>query len=116
MAGISTHVLDNHFGRPGVGMRIDFSAWRDGKWERLKSFVTNADGRTDTPVLPAEAAAVGQYELAFHVGAYYEGKPLPEAPFVDAVVPVRFAVFDPKQHYHVPLLCSPWGCSTYRGS
>lgn len=116
MAGISTHVLDNHLGRPGAGMRIDFSVWRDNRWQRLKTLTTNADGRTDAPVLPAEAAEVGHYELAFHVGAWYERQPLPEPPFVDTVVPVRFSIFDVKQHYHVPLLCTPWGCTTYRGS
>lgn len=118
MAGISTHVLDNHSGRPGAGMRIDFSARVDGRWQRLKTLVTNADGRTDAPVLPAAEAAVGEYELAFHVGDYYDrlGAALADPVFVDRVVPVRFAIFDAKQHFHVPLLCTPWGAGTYRGS
>jgi 5-hydroxyisourate hydrolase len=118
MAGISTHVLDNHSGRPGAGMRIDFSAWRDGRWELVKTLRTNADGRTDEAVLPAEAAQPGQYELSFHVAEYYERQNLrlSDPLFVDRTVPVRFAIADPKQHYHVPLLCTPWSASTYRGS
>lgn len=119
MAGISTHVLDNFSGRPGAGMRIDFSArGADGQWKLVKTMTTNADGRTDQPVLAPADAAVGEYELAFHIADFYErsgakyGDPL----FVDRVVPLRFAIFDPKQHYHVPMLCTPWSCTTYRGS
>ena len=118
MAGISTHVLDNFTGRPGVGMRIDFSVRKDGDWRLVKTLRTNADGRTDAPVLAPDAAAVGEYELAFHVGEFYERQGARERDplFVDRVVPVRFAVFDVKQHYHVPMLCTPWSCATYRGS
>lgn len=119
MAGISTHVLDNHSGRPGVGMRIDFSVREaDGGWRLIKKMVTNADGRTDQPVLAADAAAVGEYELSFYIADFYEGqgKKLGEPLFVDRVVPLRFSIFDAKQHYHVPMLCTPWSCSTYRGS
>lgn len=119
MAGISTHVLDNFSGRPGVGMRIDFSVReRDGGWRLVKTMATNADGRTDQPVLAPADAAVGEYELAFHIAEFYEragtrtGDPL----FVDRIVPLRFAIFDTAQHYHVPMLCTPWGCTTYRGS
>ena len=119
MAGISTHVLDNFSGRPGVGMRIDFSV-RDaaGDWKLVKSMTTNADGRTEGPVLAPSEAAVGEYELSFFIGDYYDrlGKKLDDPLFVDRVVPLRFSIFDVKQHYHVPMLCTPWSCSTYRGS
>lgn len=119
MAGITTHVLDNLVGLPGVGMRIDLSVFEGGNWKLLKTLVTNADGRTDEPVLSAAEAKVGQYELAFHVGDYYASpgrKVPPEAMFVDRVAPLRFSLFDVKQHYHVPMLCTPWSCATYRGS
>ncbi|WP_066340021.1 hydroxyisourate hydrolase [Azohydromonas lata] len=118
MAGISTHVLDNHGGRPGAGMRIDFSMRRDGRWQLVKTLRTNADGRTDEPVLSADAAQPGEYELSFHVAEFYERQGLraDEALFVDQTVPVRFAIADVQQHYHVPLLCTPWSASTYRGS
>jgi 5-hydroxyisourate hydrolase len=119
MAGISTHVLDNLTGRPGAGMRIELSVHDDGRWKLLKTFTTNADGRTDEPVLSPAEARIGQYELAFHIGDYYARQPtrLPaDAQFVDPVMPIRFSLFDTKQHYHVPMLCTPWSCATYRGS
>jgi 5-hydroxyisourate hydrolase len=119
MAGISTHVLDNYTGRPGVGMRIDFSARQsDGSWKFIKSMTTNGDGRTDAPVLAPADAVVGEYELAFHVADFYEPKrgSIGDPVFLDSVVPLRFSIFDAKQHFHVPLLCTPWSCSTYRGS
>ncbi len=119
MAGISTHVLDNYTGRPGAGMRIDFSARQpDGRWLLVKTMTTNADGRTDKPVLAPADAAIGEYELGFHVAAFYEAKTsvIGDPVFLDEVVPLRFSIFDAKQHYHVPLLCTPWSCSTYRGS
>ena len=118
MAGISTHVLDNYTGRPGAGMRIDFSVFEDGRWKRLKTLVTNADGRTDEPVLAAADAALGEYELAFHVADFYapRGSAIGDPVFLDQVVPLRFAIFDIKQHFHVPMLCTPWSCATYRGS
>lgn len=117
MAGISTHVLDNLTGWPGVGMRIDFSILEEGRWKLLKTVSTNADGRTDKPILAADDAKVGQYELAFHIGDYYAAqKVASETLFVDRVMPVRFTLFDIKQHYHVPMLCTPWSCATYRGS
>ena len=119
MAGISTHVLDSLTGRPGAGMRIDFSAReKDGNWKLVKSIITNADGRTDQPVRAADAAAVCEDELNCHIADYYErtGARLADPMFVDRIVPLRFAIFDAKQHYHVPMLCTPWSCATYRGS
>lgn len=117
MAGITTHVLDNEAGAPGAGMRIDFSKMVDGEWKHQKTVTTNNDGRTDGMILMPDDTEVGHYELLFHVAEYYKGKgmDLPDPPFVE-VVPVRFSVFDTAQHYHVPMLCTPWTCTTYRGS
>ncbi len=117
MAGyLTTHVLDTAHGRPAAGLRIEL--WRlgpDGP-APVAEAVTNADGRTDAPILPPERFAPGLWELRFHVGAYFAGcgLALPEPPFLD-VVPVRFGMAE-DAHYHVPLLVSPYGYSTYRGS
>ena len=117
MAGISTHVLNTVTGSPGAGMRIDFSIWDEHRYRLLKTVVTNRDGRTDEMILKPEDTSVGRYELVFHVGEYFArlGTALPDPAFIDTV-PVRFAVFDIKQHYHVPMLATPWSCTTYRGS
>ena len=117
MTGISTHVLDTDRGRPVPGVRIDFSELDGQTWRLVKSVVTNADGRTDKPILAAEEARTGQFELAFHLEPYLRGRSgTAEADiFVDDPV-VRFAVFDAKQHYHVPMLCAPSSFATYRGS
>jgi len=117
MAGITTHVLDNEAGTPGAGMRIEFSIWENGEYKLVKTVHTNSDGRTDGMILKPEETKVGQYQLMFYVSEYYEkqGMKLPDPPFVE-VVPVRFSVFDTSQHYHVPMLCTPWTCTTYRGS
>lgn len=105
-AGLSTHVLDTARGRPAAGMTIE--VWYAGTL--LKTVVTNADGRPDEPLVAGAALRAGEYELVFHVGAYFEG-----AGFLDRV-PVRFLVHDRDAGHHVPLLCSPWAYSTYRGS
>lgn len=103
---LTTHVLDTAHGRPAAGMTIEL--WAAGAL--VRSVVTNADGRTDTPLLPPAEMAVGEYEIVFHVGAYFG-----ERPFLDRV-PVRFTISDAAAGCHVPLLCSPWAYSTYRGS
>lgn len=110
---LTTHVLDTAAGQPAAGVRIIVS--RDG--ERLRDIVTNDDGRADGPLLAGADFAPGVYELLFHVGEYFraQGRNLPEPPFLD-VVPVRFGVDRAGRHYHVPLLISPYGYSTYRGS
>ena len=117
MAGITTHVLNTVTGRPGGGMRIDFSVLEGDRWRLVKTVRTNADGRTDEMIQKPDETKVGQYELLFYVDDYLraQGAALADPPFIEKV-PVRFAVFDPKQHYHVPMLCTPWSCSTYRGS
>ena len=108
---LTTHVLDTAHGRPAAGVRIEL--FRGG--ELLNATETNANGRTDEPLLAEGDFAVGTYELVFHVGAYFGGMDLPEPVFLD-VVPVRFGISDASGHYHVPLLVSPWSYSVYRGS
>ena len=117
---LSTHVLDLARGRPAAGMKIEL--WRinpggESPLALLSAVETNADGRTDTPLLAGEAFWAGTYELRFYVGDYFArtGLPTAEPPFLN-VVPVHFTVADPDAGYHVPLLVSPWAYSTYRGS
>ena len=116
-AKLSTHVLDTAHGCPAQGMQIEL--WRLGeeKPKLLKTVRTNADGRTDEPLLSAAEMAVGEYELIFYVGDYFVGKKvlLPSVKFLSHV-PVRFGIADAGASYHVPLLASPWAYSTYRGS
>lgn len=100
--------MDTVRGRPAAGMRIELR--RLPASEPVKVLTTNADGRTDGLVLGPEEMAEGDYELTFHVGAYFG-----EDGFLD-VVPVRFRISDATAGYHVPLLCTPWSYSTYRGS
>jgi len=118
MAGLTTHVLDVTRGGPARGVRVDLYALGEGGARALiASVLTNADGRTDKPLIPAAEARVGRYELVFHVGDYFRatGTATADPPFLDEV-PLRFAVAEPSAHYHVPLIVSPWSYSTYRGS
>lgn len=110
---LTTHVLDTANGCPGAGMTVDLYRINADRRAHLVTMVTNADGRTDTPILPADDFAVGQYELVFQVGAYFGRDDAPR--FLDDV-PIRFGINDPQAHYHVPLLVSPFSFSTYRGS
>ena len=110
MGRLTTHVLDTANGKPGAGIEVQLSVQEGKTWKVLKTVRTNADGRTDAPLLEGEAFRPGAYELAFHVGAYFKSQG-----FLD-LVPVRFVIKDAGAHYHVPLLCSPWGYTTYRGS
>jgi 5-hydroxyisourate hydrolase len=113
---LTTHVLDTARGCPAGGMKIDLYRLEGETRVHLKSVVTNNDGRTDAQILPAEAFQTGTYELVFHAGAYLEanGTPPEEPRFLD-VIPLRFGMSE-ASHYHVPLLLSPFGYSTYRGS
>lgn len=116
-AKLSTHVLDTANGCPAHGMQVELWSF-DGESRKLvKSVRTNADGRTDAPLLSADEMKAGQYEIVFHVGDYFAAKSanLPKIRFLDKV-PVRFGIADVGAGYHVPLLCSPWSYSTYRGS
>jgi 5-hydroxyisourate hydrolase len=116
--GLTTHVLDTAHGRPAAGLRIDVSVVEpDGRTRFLRTVTTNAEGRSDAPLLAASEMNVARYELVFHVAAYFRatGIPLTDPPFYEQV-PVRFAIAEPGSHYHVPLLVSPYGYVTYRGS
>jgi 5-hydroxyisourate hydrolase len=117
MAGyLSTHVLDTALGRPARGLKIELFRLDANTRSLINTLFTNDDGRTNAPILPAPDFATGIYELVFHVGAYLDATGVaPEAPrFLDAV-PIRFGMSE-DSHYHVPLLLSPYGYSTYRGS
>jgi len=113
---LTTHVLDTARGCPAEGLKIDLYRLDGEARTHLKSLVTNDDGRTDEQILPAGEFAIGEYELVFHSGAYLDasGTP-PESPRFLNVIPIRFGMSE-ATHYHVPLLLSPFGYSTYRGS
>ncbi|MDZ7644711.1 MAG: hydroxyisourate hydrolase [Woeseiaceae bacterium] len=115
MGKLTTHVLDTANGRPGRDIAVELYRL-DGDRELVTRTTTNADGRTDAPLLAGADWQPGRYELAFAVGPYFRGTgPQPaEPPFLDDVV-IRFGLAD-DAHYHVPLLVSPWSYSTYRGS
>lgn len=110
MGKLSTHVLDISRGGPGAGMTVELFLLQGGQWNLLKSVKTNSDGRTDAPLLEGAGLRAGTYQLVFHVGAYFGARG-----FLDEV-PVRFGIDDAQAHYHVPLLCTPWSYTTYRGS
>jgi 5-hydroxyisourate hydrolase len=114
---LTTHVLDTANGRPAAGVRIELYSIDGAAAALLASAQTNADGRTDRPLLEGDALKAGVYQLEFHAGEYFRATGATDAapPFV-GVVPVRFGIADPAVHYHVPLLCTPWSYSTYRGS
>jgi len=116
MGRLTTHVLDATHGKPGDGIKVAVYAI-GAERKLLKVVQTNSDGRVDQPLLEGAELATGVYELEFAVGAYYSrmGLKLPDPPFVGDVV-LRFGVADAGQHYHVPLLVSPFAYSTYRGS
>ena len=118
MAGVTTHVLDVTSGQPAEGVRAELYELVGGSERKLVvEVLTNADGRTDKPLMSAEQARAGRFELIFHAGDYFRRRraELADPPFLD-VIPIRFGVADPQAHYHVPLLVSPWSYSTYRGS
>ena len=117
MAGyLTTHVLDTARGVPAEGLTIELFRLDGDARVHLTTLVTNADGRTDEQILPSDRFAVGTYELVFHAGRYLDacGTPPEDPRFLD-VIPIRFGMSE-ASHYHVPLLLSPFGYSTYRGS
>jgi 5-hydroxyisourate hydrolase len=117
MGRLSTHVLDIVKGKPARGVAIELFAIENERRRSILQTTTNADGRTDAPLMTGETFRTGTYELVFHVGPYFRssGMAAADPPFLDAV-PVRFSIAEPDGHYHVPLLVSPWSYSTYRGS
>lgn len=114
---LSTHVLDTHAGRPAAGMAVELYEYAGERAHRVAAVVTNADGRTDQPLIADRPLPIGRYELRFAVGDHFRSRGIErgDPPFLD-VVPVRFSIAEPEGHYHVPLLCTPWSYSTYRGS
>ena len=118
MGRLSTHVLDTANGIPGRGIKIElFRLGKNGERNFIKVEITNDDGRTDTPLLDDKTCLAGQYELIFYIGDYFrdKGNQKQEHVFLEEI-PVRFTIADPSSRYHVPLVCSPWAYSTYRGS
>jgi 5-hydroxyisourate hydrolase len=116
MGRLTTHVLDQAAGRPAAGLRIEL--WRLGSPAALlKTVTTNSDGRCDGAILEGAALTAGRYELRFHAGDYLRltGVALADPAFLD-VIPIQFGIADAQAHYHVPLLLSPYGYATYRGS
>ena len=113
---LTTHILDTALGCPAQGLTIELFRISGEKREHLKTMITNDDGRTDGQILPADEFEIGTYELVFHAGEYLDraGVP-PEAPRFLDVIPIRFGMSE-AQHYHVPLLLSPFSYATYRGS
>ena len=117
MAGfLTTHVLDTARGCPAGGLEIWLYRVSGNSHRKIETVVTNDDGRTDTPILPEGKFKTGTYELVFHAGDYLRrtGQSLPDPLFLDQI-PIRFGMAE-ASHYHVPLLLSPFGYSTYRGS
>ena len=115
---LSTHVLDTHAGRPASGIKLELIELSDlGESRVIARTTTNADGRTDAPLIGGRPVPIGRYELRFHTAAHFvaHNVPLSDPPFLD-IIPLRFSVFEPEGHLHVPLLMTPWSYATYRGS
>ncbi|HEU0224691.1 MAG TPA: hydroxyisourate hydrolase [Steroidobacteraceae bacterium] len=117
MGRLTTHVLDQMSGMPAAGMTVELVSLEGGMRRPELQLTTNRDGRCEGPLVEGEQFTAGIWQLEFHVATYYRmhGVALPDPPFLD-VVTVRFGVADATQHYHVPLLVTPWSYSTYRGS
>lgn len=117
MGRLTTHVLDTARGKPAAGVKIALYRVTGASHEKIAETVTNSDGRTDAPMLTGDDFTTGSYELVFFAGDYLRatGQASGEVLFLDQI-PIRFGVPDAGQHYHVPLLISPFAYSTYRGS
>ena len=116
MTKLTTHVLDIYSGKPGAGIKLELYYLNSNIREKKKTLTLNKDGRTDEPLLEGSSFMNGKYELVFFIGDYFKNiSKLDELPFLDDVV-IRFGIANSKEHYHVPLIVSPWSYSTYRGS
>jgi 2-oxo-4-hydroxy-4-carboxy-5-ureidoimidazoline decarboxylase len=114
---LSTHVLDTHAGRPAAGVAVELHEFAGDRAHRIVQSVTNSDGRTDAPLIGGRPLPIGRYELRFALGNHFRSRGIDsgDPPFLD-IVALRFSIAEPEGHYHVPLLCTPWSYSTYRGS
>ncbi len=116
MTKLTTHVLDVYSGKPGKGIIVELFYINNSERKKLTSTKLNDDGRANSPLAEGDIFVKGKYELVFHIGDYFKNtSAASDVPFLDDVV-IRFGISDPSQHYHVPLLVSPWSYSTYRGS
>ena len=116
MTKLTTHVLDIFSGKPGKGIKVDLYLIEGEKKDKINSLILNNDGRSEKPLVENENFKIGKYEIVFFVGDYFKNiTDLDPVPFLDEVV-IRFGISNNKEHYHVPLLVSPWSYSTYRGS
>ena len=115
MTKLTTHCLDTFSGKPAKGVKVEVYYISEKK-EKLNSTILNDNGRTDKPLLEGANFKEGQYELVFFIGDYFKNLTnLPKTPFLNEVI-IRFGISEPGEHYHIPLLVSPWSYSTYRGS
>ena len=116
MTKLTTHVLDIYSGKPGKGIKVDLFFINGDEKTKLNSIVLNTDGRSDGPLVEKDNFKNGKYELVFYIGDYFKSILKSETtPFLDDVI-IRFGISKNNEHYHVPLLVSPWSYSTYRGS
>ena len=116
MTKLATHVLDIYSGKPGAGIKVELYYLSNNKKEKKNSLILNQDGRADKPLLEGKDFLKGKYELIFFIGDYFKNlSKSDELPFLDEVV-IKFGISNSNEHYHVPLLVSPWSYSTYRGS
>ena len=116
MTKLTTHVLDIYSGKPGKGIKVDLFYINGNEKTKLNSIVLNSDGRSDGPLIEKDNFKNGKYELVFYIGDYFKSILKSETiPFLDDVI-IRFGISKSNEHYHVPLLVSPWSYSTYRGS
>ena len=117
MGFLTTHVLDTANGKPANGLRLELFQISDGRQNLVTEQTTNMDGRCDQHIAADDVFISGTYQLEFHVGEYFQGKGMNlEDPAFLNVIPIRFGIASPNEHYHVPLLVSPYSYSTYRGS
>ena len=115
MTKLTTHCLDTFSGKPAKGIKVDVYSISE-KREKINSITLNNNGRSDKPLIEGSNFKEGQYELVFFVGDYFKKiTDLPKTPFLNEVV-IKFGISNSQEHYHIPLLVSPWSYSTYRGS
>ena len=116
MTKLTTHVLDIYSGKPGSGIAVELFSVNNNEKKKINSIKLNSDGRSEKPLVEGENFKEGKYELIFYVGDYFKKiNNTDNIPFLDDVV-IKFGISNPKEHYHIPLLVSPWSYSTYRGS